>query len=51
MKTVIMQPYFFPYLGYWQMILTADTFVIFDDVNFIKRGWINRNNILINGSA
>lgn len=51
MKTVIMQPYLFPYLGYWQMIAAADIFVLFDDVNFIKRGWINRNNILLNGVA
>ena len=51
MKTVIMQPYLFPYLGYWQMIASADFFVLFDDVNFIKRGWINRNNILLNGAA
>lgn len=51
MKTVIMQPYLLPYLGYWQMITSADTFVLLDDVNFINRGWINRNNILLNGSA
>jgi len=44
-----MQPYFFPYIGYWQMIHAADRFVIYDDVNFIKNGWINRNRILING--
>lgn len=51
MKTVVMQPYLFPYLGYWQMIAYAEIFVLFDDVNFIKRGWINRNNILLNGAA
>jgi hypothetical protein len=49
MKLAVMQPYFFPYLGYWQLIAAADRFVIFDDVNFIVRGWINRNRILING--
>lgn len=49
MKTAIMQPYFFPYLGYWQLIHAADLFVIYDDVNYIKQGWINRNRILING--
>ncbi len=49
MKIGIMQPYFFPYLGYWQLIHAVDTFVILDDVNFIKKGWIHRNNILING--
>ena len=46
MKTAIMQPYFFPYIGYWQLINAVDCFVIYDDVNFIKKGWINRNNIL-----
>lgn len=51
MKLVIMQPYLFPYLGYWQMIASADTFVLYDDVNYIKNGWINRNNLLLNGSA
>ena len=44
-----MQPYFFPYIGYWQLINAVDKFVIYDDVNYIKRGWINRNNILVNG--
>jgi hypothetical protein len=51
MKLAIMQPYVFPYLGYYQLIHAVDKFVIYDDVNFIKRGWINRNNILVNGSA
>ena len=51
MKISIMQPYLFPYLGYWQMIASADKFVLFDDVNYIVRGWINRNNILMNGQA
>lgn len=37
-KIAIMQPYFFPYLGYWQLIDAVDTFVVFDDVNYIKRG-------------
>lgn len=45
----IMQPYFFPYIGYWQLIYAVDRFVIYDDVNYIKGGWINRNRILING--
>ena len=45
----IMQPYFFPYIGYWQLIHAVDRFVIYDDVNFIKGGWINRNRLLING--
>ena len=50
MKLAIMQPYFFPYIGYWQLMNAADRFVIYDDVNFIKQGWINRNRILINGA-
>lgn len=41
-----MQPYFFPYLGYFQLIHAVDTFVIYDDVNYIKGGWVNRNYIL-----
>ena len=49
MKLAIMQPYFFPYIGYWQLIHAADRFVIYDDVNYIKGGWINRNRILVNG--
>jgi hypothetical protein len=49
MKLAIMQPYFFPYIGYWQLIHAVDRFVIYDDVNYIKGGWINRNRILING--
>lgn len=48
MKLAIMQPYFFPYLGYWQLIYVVDNFVMYDDVNFIKQGYINRNNILGN---
>ena len=49
MKLAIMQPYFFPYIGYWQLIHAVDRFVIYDDVNYIVRGWVNRNRILING--
>jgi len=48
-KLAIMQPYFFPYLGYWQLMHAVDRFVIYDDVNYIKGGWINRNRILVNG--
>jgi hypothetical protein len=51
MKIAIMQPYFFPYLGYFQLIAAVDKFVIYDDVNYINKGWINRNNILINGKS
>jgi hypothetical protein len=49
MKLAIMQPYLFPYIGYFQLINVVDKFVIYDDVNFIKQGWINRNNILVQG--
>lgn len=49
MKLGIMQPYFFPYIGYWQLLNAVDKYVIYDDVNFIKGGWINRNRILNNG--
>lgn len=48
MKLAIMQPYFFPYIGYFQMINAVDKFILYDDVNYIKGGWINRNNILQN---
>ena len=51
MRLAIMQPYIFPYIGYYQLIHAADKFVIYDDVNFINRGWINRNNLLVNGKA
>lgn len=50
-RVAIMQPYVFPYLGYYQLLHAADRFVCFDDVNFIKKGWINRNRILLNGAA
>lgn len=50
MKLGIMQPYFFPYIGYWQLLNAVDTYVIYDDVNYIKRGWINRNRILVDGA-
>ena len=45
----IMQPYLFPYIGYFQLLAAVDRFVIYDDVTFIKQGWINRNRMLING--
>lgn len=50
MKIGIMQPYFFPYIGYWQLLNAVDTYVIYDDVNYIKGGWINRNRILAGGA-
>jgi hypothetical protein len=51
MTIAIMQPYVFPYIGYFQLINAVDKFVIYDDVNFINKGWINRNNILVSGQA
>ena len=51
MKISVMQPYFFPYIGYFQLVKAADTFVFFNDVNFIKKGWINRNNLLQHNKA
>lgn len=51
MKLGIMQPYFMPYLGYWQLMNTVDKYLVYDDVNFIKGGRINRNDILINNEA
>ncbi|WP_236636563.1 WbqC family protein [Exiguobacterium sp. SH0S2] len=51
MKLAIMQPYYFPYLGYFQLMAAVDTFVILDDVQFIKGGWIHRNTILLEGKT
>jgi len=48
MKLSVMQPYLFPYIGYFHLIEATDKIIFYDDVSFIKRGWINRNNILIN---
>jgi hypothetical protein len=45
----IMQPYFFPYIGYFQLIKSVDTFVVYDNIKYTKKGWINRNRILQNG--
>ena len=49
MKLAIMQPYFFSYIGYFQLMNAADEFVIYDNIKFTKKGWINRNRILVNG--
>ncbi|MBK6345983.1 MAG: WbqC family protein [Bacteroidales bacterium] len=46
----LMQPYLFPYIGYFQLINAVDIYIIYDDVNYIKGGWINRNNILVNSN-
>ena len=49
MKIGIMQPYFFPYIGYFQLMNAVDEFVVYDNIEFTKKGWINRNRILVNG--
>jgi len=48
-KIAIMQPYFFPYIGYFQLINAVDEFVVYDDIKYTKKGWINRNRILVDG--
>jgi len=50
MIAAIMQPYLLPYIGYFQLIAAADVFVIYDDVKYMRGGWINRNRILLNGA-
>lgn len=50
MKLAIMQPYFLPYIGYFQLIAAADVFIVYDNIKYTKKGWINRNRILQNGS-
>ena len=49
MKAAIMQPYFCPYIGYFQLIAAVDKFVVYDNIKYTKKGWINRNRILQNG--
>ena len=49
LRLAVMQPYLFPYLGYWQLLAAVDRFVLLDDVNYINRGWINRNRIALGG--
>jgi len=49
MTLAIMQPYFCPYIGYFQLMSAVDTFIIYDNIQFTKKGWINRNRILANG--
>lgn len=51
MKTGIMQPYFFPYIGYFQLINYVDKFVIYDNIEYTKKGWINRNRFLKKDTA
>ena len=49
MKIGVMQPYFLPYIGYFQLINAVDQFIIYDNIQYTKKGWINRNRILVNG--
>jgi len=48
-RLVIMQPYLFPYIGYFQLMKAADEFVVYDNIEYTKKGWFNRNRILVNG--
>lgn len=50
MRIAIMQPYIFPYLGYFQLIAAVDKFILLDDVHYINKGWINRNRLLLNNT-
>lgn len=50
MKLAIMQPYFLPYIGYFQLIAAVDTFIVYDNIKYTKKGWINRNRMLQNGT-
>ena len=49
MKVAIMQPYFFPYVGYFQLIGAVDLFIVYDNIKYTKKGWINRNRMLQSG--
>jgi len=49
MKLAIMQPYFLPYIGYFQLIAAVDLFIVYDNIKYTKKGWINRNRMLQNG--
>ncbi len=51
MRVAIMQPYFMPYIGYFQLIASVDLFVIYDNIKYTKKGWINRNRFLRGGEA
>jgi hypothetical protein len=50
MRVAIMQPYFFPYIGYFQLIGSVDLFIIYDNIKYTKKGWINRNRFLRDGA-
>lgn len=49
MKLAIMQPYFLPYLGYFQLMSAVDVFVVYDNIKYTKKGWVNRNRLLRQG--
>lgn len=49
MRLAIMQPYFLPYIGYFQLIAAVDMFIVYDNIKYTKKGWINRNRMLQNG--
>jgi hypothetical protein len=49
MRLAVMQPYFLPYIGYWNLISSADVFVVYDNIQHTKRGWMSRNRMLVNG--
>ena len=49
MRVGIMQPYFLPYIGYFQLIAAVDMFILYDNIKYTKKGWINRNRMLLNG--
>lgn len=48
MKVAVMQPYFLPYIGYFQLLNLVDAFVVYDNIQFSKKGWIHRNRLLFN---
>jgi len=50
MKVGIMQPYFLPYIGYFQLLASVDQFIVYDNIKYTKKGWINRNRMLLNGT-
>jgi hypothetical protein len=51
MKLAVMQPYFLPYIGYFQLIAAVDSFIVYDNIQYTKQGWINRNRLLRNGES
>lgn len=50
MRLAIMQPYFLPYIGYYQLVSAVDAIVVYDNIKYTKKGWINRNRILLEDS-